>query len=90
MEEPWLAGVSAAERPAEERERIAARLRVGSGSGHLLLRTCHRVEAYGFGEPPREVGDLPLRRGEGAVLHLLRVAAGPGVTVVEGRCPVRR
>ncbi len=76
MDQPWLAGVSAAERTAEERERIAARLRGGPGNGHLLLSTCHRVEAYGFGEPPPEVGDLPLRTGAAAVLHLLRVASG--------------
>lgn len=75
-EQPWVAGVSAAERPAEERERIAARMRQGVGGGQVLLSTCHRIELYGFGEPPRLAGELPLQSGEAAVVHLLRVAAG--------------
>jgi glutamyl-tRNA reductase len=74
--QPWIAGVSAAERPAEERERIALRLRQGAAEGSVLLSTCHRVELYGFGEPPRLAGDLRLLSGEAAVVHLLRVAAG--------------
>jgi glutamyl-tRNA reductase len=75
-DEPWVAGVSAAERPADERDRIASRLRQGSGAGQVLLSTCHRIELYGFGEPPRLPDDLTLRTGEAAVVHLLRVAAG--------------
>jgi len=74
--QPWLAGVSAAQRPAEERERIAARLGLDGAGGGVLLSTCHRVELYGFGEPPSLIGDLPLASGEAAVVHLLRVAAG--------------
>ena len=74
--QPWVAAVSAAERPADERDRIAARLRQGIAAGHVLLSTCHRVELYGFGEPPSLTGDLPLQTGEAAVVHLLRVAAG--------------
>ncbi|HEY8759655.1 MAG TPA: NAD(P)-binding domain-containing protein [Candidatus Dormibacteraeota bacterium] len=75
-EQPWVAGASASERPAEERERIAARMRQGAGGSHVLLSTCHRVELYGFGELPRLAGDLLLKSGEAAVVHLLRVAAG--------------
>jgi glutamyl-tRNA reductase len=82
--QPWVAGVSAAERPAEEREQIAGALgevarRSASG---VLLDTCHRVELYGFDEPPAAAGELPIRRGEAAVRHLLRVAAGLESAVV--------
>jgi glutamyl-tRNA reductase len=75
-EQPWVAGVSAAQRPAEERDRIAAGLRPGAGATQVLLSTCHRVELYGFGEPPPFAAVLPLRSGQAAVVHLLRVAAG--------------
>jgi glutamyl-tRNA reductase len=74
--QPWVAGASAAELPAEERERIAVGLRQGGGGSSVLLSTCHRVELYGFGEPPRLADDLRLLAGEAAVIHLLRVAAG--------------
>jgi glutamyl-tRNA reductase len=75
-EQPWVAGASAAELPAEERERIAVELRLGGGGGGLLLSTCHRVELYGFGEPPRLTANLRLQLGKAAVVHLFRVAAG--------------
>jgi len=75
-EQPWVAGVSAAQRTAEERERIAAGLRQEAGAAQVLLSTCHRVELYGFGEPPRLAAGLPLQSGQAAVVHLLRVAAG--------------
>ncbi len=75
-EQPWVAGVSAAQRTAEERDEIAAGLRPEAGAAQVLLNTCHRVELYGFGEPPRLAAGLPLRSGQAAVVHLLRVAAG--------------
>jgi glutamyl-tRNA reductase len=75
-EQPWVAGVSAAERSAEERERIAADLRPEAGAAQVLLSTCHRVELYGFGEPPPLAAGLPIQSGQAAVVHLLRVAAG--------------
>ena len=75
-DQPWVAGVSAAERPADERDAIAAQMRESAVAGHVLLSTCHRVELYGFGAAPRLPDDLPLRTGEAAVVHLLRVAAG--------------
>jgi glutamyl-tRNA reductase len=75
-EQPWVAGASAAQHSAEERERIAAGLRQGAGGGQVLLSTCHRVELYGFGELPRLAAGLPRQSGQAAVVHLLRVAAG--------------
>jgi len=74
--QPWVAGVTAAQRSAEERERIAADLRPEAGAAQVLLSTCHRVELYGFGEPPPLATGLPLLSGQAAVVHLLRVAAG--------------
>jgi glutamyl-tRNA reductase len=82
--QPWVAGVSAAERSAEERQEIAIALGEAarrSGTG-VLLDTCHRVELYGFDEAPPVTGELPTQRGEEAVRHLLRVAAGLESAVV--------
>jgi glutamyl-tRNA reductase len=52
------------------RERIAAH------SDWILLNTCHRVELYGFGTAPGLDARLRVVTGEGAVRHLIRVAAG--------------
>jgi glutamyl-tRNA reductase len=82
--QPWVLGVTAAERSVDERERIARRFRAWSGSAGagVVLSTCHRVELYGTAEPPALEGELPLRQGEAAVTHLLRVAAGLESAVV--------
>ncbi|HVD02445.1 MAG TPA: NAD(P)-binding domain-containing protein [Candidatus Dormibacteraeota bacterium] len=76
--QPWVAGVSAAERSAEERGELAAELALAArdGRGRVLLDTCHRVELYGFDEAPAAVAELPIKTGADAVSHLLRVAAG--------------
>ena len=81
---PWVAGVSAAEQPVEERQRLAAELEpaVSASLDLVLLDTCHRVELYGFGELPPAAQGMPLQAGADAVRHLLRVAAGLESAVV--------
>ncbi|MGH7868835.1 MAG: hypothetical protein ACREP9_14690, partial [Candidatus Dormibacteraceae bacterium] len=43
--------------------------------GIVLLRTCHRVELYGWGNPPQLVTPIRLD-GESAVNRIFRIAAG--------------
>lgn len=76
--EPWTLGVSAENTAAPERLRIlrAIEEHVPEITNRVLLSTCHRVELYGFGEPPVLDADLVLAQGEAAVAHLIRVAAG--------------
>ncbi|MBO0838646.1 MAG: NAD(P)-binding domain-containing protein, partial [Actinobacteria bacterium] len=70
----------------ERRAELARDLRErAEGPGRwVLLETCHRVEAYGVGEPPGVAGesDMRLLRGEAAVRHLFRVACGMESAVV--------
>jgi len=63
---------------ADERERLAQSLdaKIGAHADWLLLKTCHRVELYGFGAMPDLETPLQVEAGEGAVRHLMRVAAG--------------
>jgi len=81
---PWVAGFSAAEQPAEERTRLSAVLgpAVAASADMVLLDTCHRVELYGFGDPPALAAGMRVRSGADAVRHLLRVAAGLESAVV--------
>jgi glutamyl-tRNA reductase len=78
--EPWVLAATAADTDAEARAGIrewAATVR----EGRLLLATCHRVELYGFGDPPDL--DAPIRlTGEAAARRLFRVAAGLESAVV--------
>ena len=74
--------------PADQRTRLAARLRQRMRTGGVLLETCHRVELYA---PEAELAgisrvDLPAGSqqllGDGAERHLLRVAVGRESVVV--------
>ena len=77
-EQPWVMGVQADTADANDREELArsVRERIAAHSDWILLNTCHRVELYGFGTPPDLDARLKVRSGEGAVRHLIRVAAG--------------
>jgi glutamyl-tRNA reductase len=64
------AGELGVEERAELQERAA-----GVGGHPVVLVTCHRVELYGFGEPPDL--EMPVRlEGEDAIRRLFRVTAG--------------
>lgn len=73
-----MVGVQADNATAEDRDRFGRSLQeaVESRYDGILLSTCHRVEAYGFGPPPQLNVPLPVKTGEGAARHLIRVAAG--------------
>jgi glutamyl-tRNA reductase len=77
-QEPWLMSVQADTASADERERLAQSVdaKIGSNADWLLLKTCHRVELYGFGAIPDLESPVQVEAGEGAVRHLMRVAAG--------------
>ncbi|MBO0685663.1 MAG: hypothetical protein J2P45_21105, partial [Candidatus Dormibacteraeota bacterium] len=85
-DEPWALIAHAGEVPAERRAELARELREpADGLGDwALLETCHRVEAYGVGDPPPVTGgrDMRLLRGEAAISHLFRVACGMESAVV--------
>lgn len=75
---PWVLAVKADTADAEARERIARSVgaTIGARADWILLETCHRVELYGFGAMPDLETPLAPARGEAAVRHLMRVAAG--------------
>jgi glutamyl-tRNA reductase len=75
---PWLMSVQADTAGADERERLAQSVdgRIGGHPDWILLKTCHRVELYGFGPMPDLGAPLEVEAGERAVRHLMRVAAG--------------
>jgi glutamyl-tRNA reductase len=75
---PWMVGVQADNAGAEERDRVAGLLQrpMAAHKNWILLSTCHRVEVYGFGDPPQLKQDIRVETGERAVRHLIRVAAG--------------
>jgi glutamyl-tRNA reductase len=77
-EQPWVMGVQADTADANDRDDLArsVRERIAAHSDWILLNTCHRVELYGFGTPPELDARLKVHTGEGAVRHLIRVAAG--------------
>src|SRR5260370_37121386 len=77
-EQPWVMGVQADTADANDRDDLArsVRERIAAHSDWILLNTCHRVELYGFGTAPGLDARLKVVTGEGAVRHLIRVAAG--------------
>ena len=71
---PWVLAATAGEMGVDERAQLQER---AAGLGHhpVTLVTCHRVEVYGFGEPPEL--EMPVRLdGEDAIRRLFRVTAG--------------
>lgn len=88
IEQLWALVADASRLDAVARDGLARELAAASGiEGCLLLSTCHRVEAYGRGDPPAVVADARvagagLLRGRDAAHHLLRVAAGLESAVV--------
>jgi glutamyl-tRNA reductase len=80
----WALVADASLVDADGRADLAARLEpLATDAGWLLLVTCHRIEAYGWGEADApELDGLPLLSGRGAARHLFRVAAGLESAVV--------
>ncbi|GAC1613315.1 MAG: hypothetical protein NVS9B1_21680 [Candidatus Dormibacteraceae bacterium] len=76
--QPWALTASAGMASAEARLQLDRAMRelLAAQPGWALLSTCHRVELYGFGEPPPVAGPLVSLAGDSAIEHLLRVAAG--------------
>ncbi|HXI96675.1 MAG TPA: hypothetical protein VNG04_11145 [Candidatus Acidoferrum sp.] len=82
--EPWVMTMQADTSHADERARLAEAVegQIAGNGQWILLRTCHRVEVYGFGAMP-EVATLGrVAEGAGSVTHLMRVAAGLESTIV--------
>lgn len=82
--EPWMLGARADTTGADERARLAQAVMpaVARRPEWILLDTCHRTELYGFGPAPELDGRFQLESGDGAVKHLMRVAAGLDSAVV--------
>lgn len=78
MSELWALTASARDVDAATRDRIAGDVDrwLEPGRDAVALMTCHRVELYGVGSPPAELGVLQVRTGAAAAGHLMRVAAG--------------
>jgi glutamyl-tRNA reductase len=74
--------------PAEQRARLADRLRPLGGTGGVLLETCHRVELYADAglvaqlAPERLPAGTEWLSGRAAEEHLLRLAVGRESAVV--------
>jgi glutamyl-tRNA reductase len=71
-------GLQADAADADERHRLARVVEqsIGERGDWILLKTCHRVELYGFGSAPNVSALHDAEVGDTAVRHLMRVAAG--------------
>jgi glutamyl-tRNA reductase len=79
----WMLGARADTHDAERRAEIVAAIGGSAARANwLLLETCHRVELYGFGPAPDLGPSLQLLTGDGAVIHVMRVAAGLDSAIV--------
>ncbi len=76
--QPWLIAVHADAAGADERDLVARAIEedIGDRADWILLKTCHRVELYGFGAAPEVAIGYQAKAGDQAVHHLMRVAAG--------------
>jgi len=83
LDELWMVGADADSTAPDARHKAARSLEeiLDSRGDWVVLSTCHRIEAYGFGQAP-QVLSLDPRWGEAAASHLLRVAAGLESAVV--------
>ena len=78
MSQPWVLSVKADTVSSEARDVLARAVgaKIADHADWVLLETCHRVELYGFGSMPDLETHLATATGEGAVRHLMSVAAG--------------
>ena len=76
MSELWALTASASDVDAETRSIARGEIEawLAAGGCGVALATCHRVELYGFGDPPA-LRAVRLT-GRPAITHLLRVACG--------------
>ncbi len=73
----WALVIDSTKHDAESRSKFRETLQQGGvASRGVLLSTCQRTEAYGFGPVPDLLSGARLLVGRDATRHLIRVAAG--------------
>ena len=79
----WALVIDSTQHDAESRARFRDAIEsAGIASRGVLLSTCQRTEAYGFGPVPDLLSDARLLVDSDATRHLIRVAAGLESSVV--------